>query len=77
MQIIFFCLKSYFEVDHCSKIFISIFSLVFVMGTDHTTGLFIALWVVSNQMVVAILSHQWYLKNYPNYSKKAIIPFIL
>ena len=47
------------------------------MGTDHTTGLFIALWVVSNQMVVAILSHQWYLKNYPNYSKKAIIPFIL
>jgi len=68
---------NYISCPHYAAECLIYLSLVFVMGTDHTTGLFIALWVVSNQMVVAILSHQWYLKNYPNYSKKAIIPFIL
>jgi len=52
-------------------------SLALVLGTDHTTGLFIAVWVVSNQVIVAILSHQWYKRNFPNYTKKAIIPFVL
>ena len=56
---------------------ITVFSLALVLGTDHTTGLFIALWVVSNQVIVAILSHQWYKQNFPNYTKKAIIPFVL
>jgi len=52
-------------------------SLVVVLGLDHTTGILICVWVVSNQVLVALMSHQWYKQNFPNYSKKAIVPYIL
>jgi len=67
----------YISCPHYAAECLIYLSLVAILGTHHTTGLFIASWVVSNQIIVAILSHQWYLKNYPHYSKKAIIPFIL
>jgi len=52
-------------------------SLAMILGPNHTTGLFICFWVVVNQTILALMSHRWYKQNFPNYSKKAIIPFIL
>ncbi|MGL4677457.1 MAG: DUF1295 domain-containing protein [Brevinema sp.] len=42
-------------------------------------GVAFVLWTIANLLPRALTSHQWYLKNFPDYPKdrKAIIPFIL
>lgn len=52
-------------------------SLLTILGPDHTTAILLLVWVLANQIMVALMSHQWYKDNFPNYSKKAIIPYVL
>uniref|UniRef100_A0A1I8QF35 Polyprenal reductase n=1 Tax=Stomoxys calcitrans TaxID=35570 RepID=A0A1I8QF35_STOCA len=53
-------------------------ALLGIMANSFTWKL-IVIWVCSNQLMNALLTHKWYKENFKNYPKhrKALIPFIL
>lgn len=53
--------------------------LLGILGPSHQTAWVIWIWVVSNQVIVAIMSHMWYLDKFKDYPKdrKIVLPFIL
>lgn len=53
--------------------------LMLVVGLSDVTLVLVWCWVVTNQVVAALMSHHWYrdtFKDYPRH-RKAIIPFLL
>eukprot|EP00096_Caligus_rogercresseyi_P006314 TRINITY_DN2265_c0_g1_i1.p1 TRINITY_DN2265_c0_g1~~TRINITY_DN2265_c0_g1_i1.p1 ORF type:complete len:335 (-),score=52.89 TRINITY_DN2265_c0_g1_i1:166-1170(-) len=54
-------------------------SIAGILGFRQSTMNVVALWVIINQVISGLMSHQWYLKSFPNYpsSRKAVIPFLL
>ncbi|XP_075152581.1 polyprenal reductase [Haematobia irritans] len=54
------------------------FALMGILANSFTWKLVVA-WVFSNQLMNALLTHQWYKENFKNYPKhrKALIPFIV
>ncbi|XP_061400967.1 polyprenol reductase [Musca vetustissima] len=53
-------------------------SLLGIVGKSFTWKL-VVIWVFSNQVMNALLTHKWYKENFKNYPKqrKALIPFLL
>ncbi|XP_058980733.1 polyprenol reductase-like [Musca domestica] len=53
-------------------------SMLSVVGKSFTWKL-IVMWVSSNQLIIALLTHKWYKENFKNYPKqrKALIPFLV
>uniref|UniRef100_A0A1B6BXQ4 Polyprenal reductase n=1 Tax=Clastoptera arizonana TaxID=38151 RepID=A0A1B6BXQ4_9HEMI len=58
--------------------FIMYLSLMFILW-GNTVWPFVLVWVLSNQMETALLSHWWYLSNFKDYPKRrrAFIPYVL
>ena len=55
------------------------FSLLLVLGLSHQTWIFVLVFVLVNQTILALISHQWFLQNCQkrHRHKKALIPYIL
>jgi len=51
---------------------------MFILGLSHQTGVLVWFWVLTNQMIAATMSHNWYRMKFKEYpaERKAIIPFI-
>ncbi|XP_017480562.1 PREDICTED: polyprenol reductase [Rhagoletis zephyria] len=71
----------FFNMISSPHMFFEIVMYVAVLGLmlNSTTWLLIFIWVFSNQLMNALLTHKWYKENFKNYPKtrKALIPFIL
>lgn len=54
-------------------------SFVLVFGPSHVAALLALAWVLSNQVSMALLSHQWYRQKFEDYppDRKAIFPHLL
>ncbi|KFB51710.1 hypothetical protein ZHAS_00019799 [Anopheles sinensis] len=70
----------YFELVSSPHMFFEIVMYVVLFGVlyRNTSMVYVLLWVVSNQVMNAWLTHQWYMENFPNYPKnrKALIPLV-
>lgn len=70
----------YFEYVSSPHMFFEILIYISLFGILHqnTSWKYVVIWVVSNQIINARLTHQWYLKTFKNYpqSRKALIPKI-
>ena len=53
--------------------------LLVMLGPGHTTWLAVWLWVISNQVGSALMSHYWYKQKFEDYpaDRRAIFPFLL
>jgi len=51
---------------------------MFLLGQAHLTGILVWFWVLTNQIIAATMSHNWYKKKFKEYprNRSAIIPFI-
>lgn len=58
---------------------IGIYGALQIILSESSTYSFIYFWVVTNQFLCALLSHEWSQRNFKNYptSRKIIIPFLL
>ncbi len=72
----------WFELVSCPHYFAEILiylSLSLVLSGRSTTWWMVCSFVVTNQIIVGLFNHQWYLDNFKDYPKarKAIIPFVI
>lgn len=72
----------WFEVISCPHYFAEILiylSLSVVLGGRSTTWWMVCCFVVTNQLIVGLFNHQWYIDTFKNYpkSRKAVIPLLL
>ena len=53
--------------------------LAILVGIENSTACLMFAWVLINQVVAALMSHQWYRENFKDYPKerRAIIPFVI
>lgn len=70
-----------FEVVSCPHMLAEVVlyaGLLTVLGL-HCDWLWVTLWVLSNQVQVAVMNHKWYRNTFKDYPKhrRAIIPFVL
>lgn len=70
-----------FEYISCPNYFCEILiyvSFYLILGFTHPWALILT-WVITNQMMAGIMTHDWYKRNFDDYPKlrKAIIPFLL
>jgi len=70
-----------FDYISCPNYFCEILiyvSLYLILGFGHYPWVLISIWVITNQMMAATMSHNWYKKHFEDYPtlRKAIIPFI-
>lgn len=58
---------------------ILMYIILYILLHSNTTYIYCLIWVLSNQISNAWLTHKWYLENFPKFPKerKAIIPFLL
>lgn len=58
---------------------VGLYLTLFILLSKNTSYIYCLLWVVTNQLSNALLTHQWYKETFPKYPKerKAFIPFIL
>ena len=68
---------NYLSCPHYTAECLLYLSVQVIFGLEHTTWILVCIWVLSNQLIVSIMSHQWYVENFPNYTRKALIPYIL
>ncbi len=56
-----------------------LYLILFILLHSNTIYIYCLVWVLSNQISNAYLTHRWYLENFPKFPKerKAIIPFLL
>ena len=61
----------------CEVLIYTCFTLL--LTPAHQTGLLVWVWVTTNQMIAATMSHNWYKRKFKEYppNRKAIIPFLL
>lgn len=57
---------------------ILMYVVIFCIVPQSSSWMYCTLWVISNQVSNALLTHKWYQESFKNYpkSRKAIIPFI-
>ncbi|XP_053960907.1 polyprenol reductase [Anastrepha obliqua] len=71
----------FFNMISSPHMFFEVVMYVALLGLlpRSVTWLLIFIWVYSNQLMNALLTHKWYKENFKNYPKnrKALIPFIL
>lgn len=70
-----------FEYISCPNYFCEILiyiSIYLILGFGHYAWALILMWVISNQMMAASMTHNWYREHFKNYPKlrRAIIPFL-
>ncbi|KAG7163892.1 Polyprenol reductase-like [Homarus americanus] len=70
-----------FEVVSCPHMFAEVVvyvGILIVLRTHMGWGI-VTLWVMSNQIQVAVMNHRWYQKTFKDYprSRRAIFPFLL
>ncbi|CAO1430794.1 unnamed protein product [Diamesa serratosioi] len=58
---------------------ITMYSILYILLNQNTSFIYCLIWVLTNQMANAILTHKWYKKTFADYptDRKAIIPFLL
>ncbi|XP_068221089.1 polyprenol reductase [Palaemon carinicauda] len=70
-----------FEFLSCPHMFaeVLVYIGILIVLQAHTGWLVVTVWVISNQIQVALMNHSWYLDTFKDYPKhrKAILPFIL
>ena len=61
----------------CEVLIYTCFTLL--LTPAHHTGVLVWVWVTTNQMIAATMSHNWYKRKFKEYppNRKAIIPFLL
>jgi len=54
-------------------------AIAMVAGPGHSTMVLLLVWVLTNQVVAALMSHKWYLRTFKDYSKQrtVIFPYVL
>lgn len=71
----------YFELISSPHMFFEIVMYVALYGLTwrNTSSLYVLGWVISNQMMNAWLTHQWYRENFKEYptTRRALIPYLL
>ncbi|XP_054163761.1 polyprenol reductase-like [Oppia nitens] len=73
---------SLFELVSCPHYFAEIvvyFSLAVVLAFQSPNWWLVFAFVTTNQLIVGLFNHYWYLKRFPDYpsKRKAVIPFLL
>ena len=72
-----------FELVSCPHYLLEILfytSILFIIDHGYIRWCLVLLFVTTNQIYSAVVTHQWYIDNFPNYpfkTRKAIVPFIL
>lgn len=71
----------YFELVSSPHMFFEVVMYVALYGLTwrNTSSLYVLGWVISNQMMNAWLTHQWYRENFKEYpsTRRALIPYLL
>ncbi|KFM77585.1 putative polyprenol reductase, partial [Stegodyphus mimosarum] len=72
----------FFEYVSCPHYFAEILMYLsgcLILGGKSYTWWLLCLWVVTNQILTGLMSHQWYQQKFENYppKRKAVIPFIV
>ncbi|XP_045584966.1 polyprenal reductase isoform X2 [Procambarus clarkii] len=70
-----------FEVVSCPHMFaeVVVYVGILVILRTHIGWSVVTIWVISNQIQVAIMNHKWYQETFKDYpcNRRAIIPFLL
>lgn len=58
---------------------ITMYSILYILLNQNTSFIYCLIWVLSNQIANAILTHKWYKSTFEDYptERKAIIPCLL
>ncbi|XP_064103727.1 polyprenol reductase-like [Macrobrachium nipponense] len=70
-----------FEYLSCPHMFaeLLVYTGILIVLQGHTGWLVVTIWVISNQIQVALMNHSWYISTFKDYPKhrRAILPFVL